>query len=213
VVQQPPTGCEARSQPPEVVGDPTCADVFEHADRADRVEPLAVQVPVVLESDLDPILEPPSRTAGSPSRPARDSARCRRRGHRGAPQHAGRAIPIRSRRPAAGGRCRCAGRASDRPARTWRAGPPRGSCRRRRSGRTSRPWRARAPSGRTRCRRRSGVAPPWRHVVGSGDGRAGGLLDRRGDRPAEHPARRAARAARSRRRTAVRSPSPSPGPR
>ena len=41
----------------EVLGGPGRAHVFEHADRGDGVELLAVQVPVVLVPDLHPVLE------------------------------------------------------------------------------------------------------------------------------------------------------------
>jgi len=57
VVQQPPTGSEQRSQRGEVPGHAGFAHVLEHADRRDRVEPLAAERPVVLQPDLDAVID------------------------------------------------------------------------------------------------------------------------------------------------------------
>ena len=53
-----PRGAKRRIAWAHVRREPALADVFEHADRADRVVRAVVDVAVVLQPDLDPIAEP-----------------------------------------------------------------------------------------------------------------------------------------------------------
>ena len=53
-----PPGSQQRGEPLGVEVDPLAADVLDHADAGDRVEPLAGEVAVVHDPDLDPVADP-----------------------------------------------------------------------------------------------------------------------------------------------------------
>ena len=53
-----PPRTEEATEDREVLLHPLGADVLEHADRRDGVELLAVELPVVLEADVDQVVEP-----------------------------------------------------------------------------------------------------------------------------------------------------------
>ncbi len=53
MVEEPPRRFQQAVEDLEVLGEAGQPDVFEHADRADRIKALTRQVPVVLEPDLD----------------------------------------------------------------------------------------------------------------------------------------------------------------